>query len=120
MSPFRDMLARGPVNEQKWRVLRVLDEVGPQDQNTVANLTCLLLSSLSRQLVSMENDGYITRRNDTADRRRSIVEITEKGRGVLKLHAAETAAIFAEQTERFGAEKLDQLLEMLEDLQRSP
>ena len=28
MAPIREMLAESDINEQKWRVLRVLDEVG--------------------------------------------------------------------------------------------
>ena len=68
--PIREMLAKSPVNEQKWRVLRVLEEGGPQDQNTIARSACLLLPSLTRILRAMEADALVSREEDPQDRRR--------------------------------------------------
>ena len=118
MRPIRDMLARSPVNEQKWRVLRVLEESGPLDQNHLAEAACLLPPSLTRILASMEAQGLVARGKDPHDARRAIISIARPGRAVLEAYAGESAAIFRALRARYGAEKLELLLDMLEELQR--
>ncbi|MEQ6250079.1 homoprotocatechuate degradation operon regulator HpaR [Sulfitobacter sp. HNIBRBA3233] len=119
MGPVREMLANAPVNEQKWRVLRVLDESGAQDQNSIARAACLLLPSLTRILRAMECDGLISRCPDPEDRRRSIVTIEQGGRDILERYKDQARKITADLRESFGADKLDNLLDLLEDLQRT-
>ena len=46
MGPIREMLAESQINEQKWRVLRVLDESGPMEQKAIAEASCLLFAFL--------------------------------------------------------------------------
>ncbi|WP_298860299.1 MarR family transcriptional regulator [uncultured Sulfitobacter sp.] len=118
MGPVREMLSGSSVNEQKWRVLRVLEEGGAQDQNTIAQRACLLLPSLTRILSAMEAEGLISRRADAADRRRSIVQIEATGLTILKDHAKEAAGLVIDLRKRYGDEKFEQLLDMLEDLQQ--
>ena len=117
MGPVREMLAGSPVSEQKWRVLRVLQEAGPQDQNSIAKQACLLLPSLTRILRVMEADRLVSRKEDPTDRRRSIVTIETAGRAVLEDHAAQAAALVSDLRKRYGDEKFEQLLDLLEDLQ---
>ena len=45
MGPIREMLTKSGISEQKWRVLRVLDEMGPVEQTAIAEAACLLLPS---------------------------------------------------------------------------
>lgn len=117
MGPVREMLAQSPVNEQKWRVLRVLEEGGPQDQNTIARRSCLLLPSLTRILRTMEEDGMVTRTEDTSDRRRTIVRIAPAGQAVLTDHGAQANALVTRMRAQFGEEKFEKLLDLLEELQ---
>lgn len=117
MGPVRDMLSNSPVNEQKWRVLRVLEEGGEQDQNTIAYQACLLLPSLTRILGAMEADGFVSRRADSSDRRRSIVRIEAAGRAILEDRGAQAQALVTDLRAKYGEEKFEQLLDMLEDLQ---
>jgi len=117
MGPVRDMLADSPVNEQKWRVLRVLQESGAQDQNSIAQQACLLLPSLTRILRTMENDGLVSRREDPDDRRRSIVQIQAAGLTILQERGAQAAALVTDMRAQYGDEKFEQLLDLLEDLQ---
>lgn len=119
MGPVRDMLAQSGVNEQKWRVLRVLDEGGPLDQSLLAERACLQLPSLTRILRAMEDQALVTRATDPADRRRSIVTISGPGQQILADHAADSAQIFARLEAAYGAERLEQLLDLLEDLTHS-
>ncbi|MBD3662848.1 homoprotocatechuate degradation operon regulator HpaR [Sulfitobacter aestuariivivens] len=116
MAPVRVMLSNSGISEQKWRVIRVLDESGPMEQTALAHAACLLLPSLTRMLRSMEEEGLLTRTVGTDDKRKSIVSITEAGRKVLRDHAGASAAIAADLEARFGAERLEELLDLLEAL----
>ena len=116
MAPIRVMLSESGISEQKWRVIRVLEEVGPLEQTALAKEACLLLPSLTRMLQSMEEEGLLTRAPDVSDRRKSIVRITGAGRSVLLDHSDSSAAIAAELEARYGAEKLETLLDMLDEL----
>lgn len=118
MVPIRQMLSESGINEQKWRVLRVLDETGPMEQTAIAQAACLLLSSLTRILRAMEAEGLLTRETDPVDRRKSIVTITVAGQELIEKHAAESTAITTWLDERFGREKLNELLDLLEELQK--
>lgn len=116
MGPVREMLAQSNINEQKWRVLRVLDEKGEMEQTAIAAAACLLLPSLTRILRAMEDEGLVSRVNDTIDRRRSLVSVTETGRQLIRDHAAQSNAIFARLESLYGQEKLETLLDLLDDL----
>ena len=59
MGPLRDMLSTSGVNEQKWRVLRVLQEKGPLELSQVAAEAVLLLSSLTRMVGPMVDEPLL-------------------------------------------------------------
>lgn len=118
MGPIREMLSQSDINEQKWRVLRVLEERGPTELTQVAKDACLLLPSLTRIIRAMEDEGLATRATDPDDRRKSIATITEAGRALIVAHMAESNAIFARLERDFGHDKLEQLLDLLDELQR--
>lgn len=119
MGPIREMLAKSQINEQKWRVLRVVDELGPVEQSVIAEAACLLLPSLTRMLQSMQAEGLVTRNSDADDRRKSIVRITDDGRALIAAHVAEAHAIMQQLQARFGADKMEQLLDLLDELRQS-
>jgi homoprotocatechuate degradation regulator HpaR len=81
MGPIREMLSQSDINEQKWRVLRVLDERGPCELTQVAKDACLLLPSLTRIIRAMEEEGLASRSTDEVDRRKTIATITDAGIG---------------------------------------
>jgi homoprotocatechuate degradation regulator HpaR len=118
MGPIRDMLATSGVNEQKWRVLRVLDEQGPLPLTDVARAAVLQLPSLTRMIRVMEGEGLITRATPDADRRKAVVTITDAGRGVIREHADASRAVFDRLAAAYGPEKLETLLDLLDDLQK--
>ncbi|WP_319544462.1 homoprotocatechuate degradation operon regulator HpaR [Ruegeria conchae] len=117
MAPIRDMLQGIRLTEQKWRILRVLDELGEVEQSAIAHEACLLLPSVTRILRTMEADGQITRRQDNEDKRRTMVQITDAGRTILENNLATSLAISNNIEAQLGREKLDQLLDLLEELQ---
>lgn len=116
MGPIRAMLAASGVNEQKWRVLRMLDEQGPLELTLLAQEACLLLSSLTRMVRPMQDEGLITRSVPARDRRRVVVAITDKGRDLIRAHMAQSNAIFARIEAEFGKERMETLLDLLDDL----
>lgn len=118
MGPLRGMLATSGVNEQKWRVLRVLQERGPLELSQVAAEAVLLLSSLTRMVGPMVDEGLISRTTPPEDRRKSIVAITPAGLALVNAHAQQSAAILGRIEAEFGHARLEKLLDLLEDLQK--
>lgn len=116
MGPIRAMLADAGVTEQQWRVLRVLDEQGSTDATTIAQAACLLMPSLTRILQVLEQKHYCTRHPHPTDRRRTLIEITDKGRALLSDNAAEANRISADLEAHFGKQRLDDLLDLLNEL----
>lgn len=117
MLPIREMLNAINLTEQKWRILRTLEEYGEVEQSTIAEAACLLLPSLTRTLRSMEDDGLIARRGDNADRRKTMVRISEKGQAVLADNIHLSVELYRRVERELGSDKLHQLLDLLEDLQ---
>ncbi len=118
MAPFREMLAQSGLSEQKWRVLRVLSETGPMEQTAISEAACLLLPSLTRMLTSLEKDGLIRRSADTTDRRKMIVTLDDAGHQLIAQHSESSNRIMAELEDTFGAENLEQLLDLLDALNK--
>lgn len=116
MGPVRKMLADVGVTEQQWRVLRVLVEEGPLDPTSIADRAVLLLPSLTRILQKLEEKDLVTRGRDQFDRRRHVIALTEAGEALIAENMAEALALAAAQRERLGAEKFDQLLVLLSEL----
>lgn len=117
MAPIRDMLQGIQLTEQKWRILRVLDELGEVEQSSIAKEACLLLPSLTRILRTMEAEGQISRRQDSHDKRRTMVKITNEGRNILAENLGTSLQIYQSIEKQMGREKLNQLLDLLEELQ---
>lgn len=120
MGPFREMLAVSGISEQKWRVLRVVHEREPVAQARIAEEACLMLPSLTRILKAMEQDGLLTRETSESDRRTTLVNLTEKGHALIAEHSQQSAHIAEKLAEDFGRERLEELLDLLEDLRRLP
>lgn len=120
MGPIRAMLADVGITEQQWRVLRVLDESGPLDPTRISELACLLLPSLTRILQKLEHKGMIRRRPDPDDGRRQIVEITPEGAELIAANLADAVALMEQVRRRMGAERYEELLDLLNELDRLP
>lgn len=118
MVPIREMLQQSGISEQQWRVLRVVDEAGEMEQTAIAQAACLQLPSLTRILRSMESDELVDRKTDKADRRRTRVSVTPAGKALIARHRERNAQIFSTVENEFGREKLDLLLDLLDELQQ--
>jgi len=118
MEPIREMLSTSGVNEQKWRVLRILEEQGPMELSHVARDACLLLSSLTRMVGPLQDEGLVTRSTPADDRRKSVLAITAAGVALIQAHSAISAGIFQQIEAAFGKDRLETLLDLLEALQK--
>ncbi len=118
MEPVREMLQRSGISEQKWRVLRVVEESGPLEQTAIAQSASLLMPSLTRLNQAMIEDGLLTRATDPKDKRKAIISITDKGRALILEHLGESEAIFDRITSQIGADRQDLLLDLLEELRQ--
>ena len=116
MGPTRAMLAYLGVTEQQWRVLRVLAERGTLDPTEIADRSCLLMPSLTRILQTLTAKGLITREAHPTDRRRQLVSISAAGRQLIADNLKESQRLNAWLRESFGADKLDALLDLLNEL----
>lgn len=116
MSRFRPLLASHDVTEQQWRVLRVLGEAGGLDATELAARSCILAPSLTRILRALEERGLIARDRDAADGRRIVIEIADAGRRLIAEVMPESRAIYAEMESRFGRDRIEALLDMLQEL----
>ena len=116
MGPIRAMLADVGVTEQQWRVLRVLDERGPLDPTEIADRSCLLLPSLTRILQTLDGKGLVSRAAHPTDRRKQIVTITDDGRALIAENLKESQRLNAWLRDSFGQDKLDELLDLLNEL----
>ncbi|MBX4922306.1 homoprotocatechuate degradation operon regulator HpaR [Rhizobium lentis] len=116
MSHFRPILAAHDVTEQQWRVIRVLSEVGTLDASEVADKASILAPSLTRMIRSLEERGLITKHKDRADGRRVLLRITPAGQATVNQVMPDSLKVYADIDARFGTERVEQLLDMLDEL----
>ena len=116
MSHFRPILAAHDVTEQQWRVIRVLYEAGKLDATEVADKASILAPSLTRMIRSLEERGFITKHKDDADGRRVLLQITPAGQAIVEDVMPESLKVYADIDARFGAERVEKLLDMLDEL----
>jgi len=119
MRQFRPSLRQHGLTEQQWRILRALAAIDAVEVTELARTAFLLGPSLSRILRDLEARNLIQRETAKADQRRSMVSISEKGVKLMAAVAPTSESIYAEITQRFGARKLAELQDMLNDLEQS-
>lgn len=116
MSHFRPILAAHDVTEQQWRVIRVLADAGMLDASEVADKASILAPSLTRMIRSLEERGFITKHKDKADGRRVLLRITPAGQAMVDKVMPESLNVYADIGARFGPERVEELLDMLDEL----
>ncbi|MFN6978979.1 MAG: homoprotocatechuate degradation operon regulator HpaR [Gemmobacter sp.] len=110
MARFRPMLDAHGVNEQQWRVLRVLAEQEELDASEVAARASILAPSLTRMARSMADRGLIARRRDDADARRVLLRLAPAGLAILRAAAAESRAIYLALQAEYGQDRMSALI----------
>ena len=113
MNRFRPMLREHGLTEQQWRVIRILAEFPMSDAGEIARRSLLLSPSLSRIVQTLERDGLIRRSSDAQDQRRAVFALTAKGKRRYEAVGPHSERLYAEMAGAFGAERFDQLYELL-------
>lgn len=116
MAPIREMLNDIGLTEQKWRILRTLEESGRLEQTLIAENACLLLPSVTRITKSMEEQGLLIRVSDHQDKRKMMVEITPQGKKIVRDNSTLSNNIYADLETQLGKDKMEKLLDLLEEL----
>jgi homoprotocatechuate degradation regulator HpaR len=116
MRQFRPMLESHGVNEQQWRVLRVLAESDALDASEVASRASILAPSLTRMIRTMEDKGLIARGRDETDARRVMLSIAPAGMAVIRAASPESRRIYREIEATYGPERMAQLVDLLNAL----
>ena len=116
MENFRPMLAKHDLTEQQWRVIRILAEQGVIDASDMADKAFILPPSLTRIIRTLEERGLISKLRDDNDGRRVLLEITASGLSIIEQVAPESKAIYDRLQSRFGLEKINVLLDLLDEL----
>lgn len=119
MAPIRPMLRDANVTEQQWRVLRVLEDQTLLDARSVASAAILHAPSVTRILRELGERGLVERSSDPNDSRRSMVNITDAGRTLLRLTAYHTRQVLDNYADAFGRERLDTLRGELAEFTRT-
>lgn len=116
MAPIREMLAESDITEQQWRVLRVLEELGPQEASALANRSALLLPSLTRITQTLQKKGLLVRTQVKTDKRRQLIDITPEGSAIIAANLSRAIEIVDGFKSVLGADRYELLLDLLEDL----
>ncbi|NDW51813.1 homoprotocatechuate degradation operon regulator HpaR [Aliiroseovarius sp. PrR006] len=115
LKPFRQELDDIGLTVQQWRVIRVLAEGKPCCATELAERCVLMPPSLSRILKTLTERGLIERVEDS-DARRRRVKISTDGEAKYATMSQKAAGIYEDLEDKFGTEKMETLLDLLNEL----
>src|SRR5579884_143824 len=134
--PNIGILLREPVQEVVRRVTAGLAEAGFDDLRPahtavfqhidadgsrltdLAERAQITKQSMAYLVDYLEQRGYLERRPDPNDRRAALICLTERGWEQVRAALETIAAVEAEWAERLGAERVEQLRDLLVDLRQ--
>jgi DNA-binding MarR family transcriptional regulator len=112
----RRFQSRDPVDTASIRLLSTLQHAGPMRPSDLAGLHLLDLSTISRHLRGLEDEGYVQREADPDDGRAIRFVLTESGADALDAVVANRCAALGGVLENWPAADRDQLGELLRRL----
>ncbi|MCX5467400.1 homoprotocatechuate degradation operon regulator HpaR [Acinetobacter nematophilus] len=115
---FRPALNEMGLTEQQWRVICTLYQYDELENNHLAELTCILRPSLTGIVNRMAEQNLIIKSKDLHDQRVSLIKLTQAGRNYFETQALKMEASYKNIKEQYGAEKIQQLMELLHDLSK--
>ena len=98
---------------RQFLVLSYLERRAPARQQDLCETLMIDANNCVLMLNELETLGWTTRRRDTADRRRHVVDVTDEGRRVLKRAQAAQAELEDEMLAGLDASEREQLRELL-------
>lgn len=115
---FRPALNEMGLTEQQWRVICTLYQYDELENNYLAELTCILRPSLTGIVNRMAEQNLIIKSKDLHDQRVSLIKLTQAGRNYFESQALKMEESYKNIKEQYGAEKIQQLMELLHDLSK--
>jgi homoprotocatechuate degradation regulator HpaR len=116
MAHFRPMLATYDLNEQQWRVIRVLEEHGELDATALAQKAYVLGPSLTRMIKSLEERKLLIIGRDANDGRRTLLRLSTKAKNIVAEIAPISDNIFKAIEQKLGVGNTDKLLRLLDQV----
>ena len=116
MKKFMPSLKKHDLSPQQWRVIRALVAQNGLEISVLAERCYLLMPSLSRIIQNLESRELIRREVVESDQRRSAIFLTKSGNKLFEKVAPMSAERYDHIAEKMGAEKLETLYELLEEL----
>lgn len=98
----RSSRLEGTLDRSAYIALRHLTVAGPSGINDLADRLRLDASTVTRQVVAMEADGYVARGRDSTDGRRAVVTATPAGERALAHTRAVRAEVYDEILRRWS------------------
>ncbi|MDZ3992714.1 homoprotocatechuate degradation operon regulator HpaR [Pseudomonas sp. Teo4] len=118
MAFFRPALNAHDLTEQQWRVIRILRQQGELESHQLAELACILKPSMSGVLKRLERDGLVARRKSPEDQRRVFIDLTDKGQQAFQAMSEEMGRNYDKILSQFGEDKLEQLMQLLNEMKK--
>lgn len=103
----------------EFKTLHVLRRSGPPYRATTTDLAAALdlsPAAMTKRLDNLEQDGYLRRSHDTADRRRILVTLTDAGHRAWEKTISLQDRVERELVEALRPEEQDQLVALLRRL----
>ncbi len=112
---FKPFIDSHDLTMPQWRVLRALAEADALDAKTLAERCVILPPSLTRIFRGLTQRGLIEQ-VECNDARRHMVRLTAAGREMFETVVQASEPSYSELAEAFGPERLDTLLDLLNEL----
>jgi len=103
----------------EFKTLHILRRSGPPYQATATELAAALdlsPAAMTKRLDNLEQDGYLRRRHDTADRRRILVTLSDTGHQAWEKTISVQDRVERELVEALRPQEQDQLVRLLRRL----
>ena len=116
MKEFIPSLREHDLSPQQWRTIRALEHSGDMEITELCERCHLLKPSMTRILQNLQARGLLERRAVANDKRRSTIHLTAHGRELFEKIAPDSIDRYQNITRQFGADKLEQLYDLLDEL----
>lgn len=115
---FKPFIESHDLTMPQWRVLRALAEADALDAKTLAERCVILPPSLTRIFRGLTQRGLIAQ-VPCNDARRHMVRLTAKGHAMFEEVVQESEPTYLRLAAAFGPERLDTLLDLLNELRNT-
>lgn len=115
----RSRRLEGTLERSAYLTLSRLDEHGPAGLHEIADHLRLDASTVTRQVLQLEEAGFVERGRDEADARRSVIAISAAGRDALEHSRAARWEVYADVLGSWTSDELTTLAGSLQHLNAS-